>query len=141
MLTSANNTPIYADVTGDPTKPALVFIHGFGLCASAFDGIFDDTKWSESLYLVGTGLIPFRYCSIVCTQVRYDTRRHGRSRMPTEASVWELRRLVEDFDAVVDVFGLTRPFVLAWYMSVFLALRLPRPYYIVFRSLGGTPLY
>ncbi|KAF8915012.1 Alpha/Beta hydrolase protein [Mucidula mucida] len=76
MLTSADGTPIYADATGDPTKPALVFIHGFGLCASAFDGIFDDPEWSESLILVAP--------------------------------------LAEDFDAVVDAFGLTRPFVLAW---------------------------
>ncbi|KAF9016189.1 alpha/beta-hydrolase [Hymenopellis radicata] len=88
MLTSADGTLIYADAIGDPTNQLLSSY-------TAFDAIFDDPKWSESLYLI----------------------RHARPRAErdaTDASAWESRRLAEDFDAVVDAFGLAKPFVLAW---------------------------
>ncbi|KAK0452980.1 Alpha/Beta hydrolase protein [Desarmillaria tabescens] len=97
MLTSADGTKIYADASGDSTKPAIVFIHGVSLSSVVWNDIFCDTKWTDLFYLV-----------------RYDTRGHGRSGMPTSPSAWESQRLAEDFDAVVEGFNLRRPFVLGW---------------------------
>ncbi|KAJ6484094.1 Alpha/Beta hydrolase protein [Mycena sanguinolenta] len=92
FVTSADGTQIFAEARGNPLKPAVVFIHGFGLGAMAFDEIFDDPL----------------------TQVRYDTRGHGRSDKPTVAAAWVSQRLAEDFDAVVQSYTLIKPFVLAW---------------------------
>ncbi|KAJ6574225.1 Alpha/Beta hydrolase protein, partial [Mycena capillaripes] len=91
FVTSADGTKIFAEARGDPSKPAIVFIHGFGLGAMAFNEIFDDPLW-----------------------VRYDTRGHGRSDKPTTATAWVSQRLAEDFDAVVQSYSLTKPFVLGW---------------------------
>ncbi|KAF5350001.1 hypothetical protein D9756_009054 [Leucocoprinus leucothites] len=41
-------------------------------------------------------------------------RGHGRSGKPDTDEAWESKRLAEDFDAVVDAFGLCRPFVVGW---------------------------
>ncbi|KAJ6496417.1 Alpha/Beta hydrolase protein [Mycena sanguinolenta] len=97
FVTSADGTQIFAEARGDPAKPAIVFIHGFGLGAMAFDEIFDDPLWLNQSYLV-----------------RYDTRGHGRSDKPTTAAAWVSQRLAEDFDAVVQSYTLNKPFVLAW---------------------------
>ncbi|KAF7341668.1 putative oxidoreductase ephD [Mycena sanguinolenta] len=97
LLTSADGTKIFAEGRGDPSKPAIVFIHGFGLGAQAFDDIFNDPLWLSRAYLV-----------------RYDTRGHGRSDKPTNAAAWVSQRLAEDFDAVVQSYNLIKPFVLGW---------------------------
>ncbi|KAK0200292.1 Alpha/Beta hydrolase protein [Desarmillaria ectypa] len=97
MLISADGTKIYADASGDSTKPAIVFIHGVSLSSVVWNDIFHDTNWTDLFYLV-----------------RYDTRGHGRSGMPTSPAAWESKRLAEDFDAVVEGFNLRRPFVLGW---------------------------
>ncbi|KAF7335099.1 putative oxidoreductase ephD [Mycena venus] len=97
FVTSADGTKIFAEARGNPLKPAIVFIHGFGLGAMAFNEIFDDLEWLSQAYMV-----------------RYDTRGHGRSDKPTTAAAWVSQRLAEDFDAVVQSYHLIKPFVLGW---------------------------
>ncbi|KAJ3562281.1 hypothetical protein NP233_g9676 [Leucocoprinus birnbaumii] len=97
MLVSADGTRIYANAVGDPSKQAIVFIHGFCWSLIAFDDIFEDRRWTSKLYLV-----------------RYDVRGHGRSGKPDTDAAWESKRLAEDFDAVVCAFKLCRPFVAGW---------------------------
>ncbi|KAF9447126.1 alpha/beta-hydrolase [Macrolepiota fuliginosa MF-IS2] len=97
MLVSADGTQIYASAVGDPSKQAIVFIHGFVWTSMAFDEIFCDPDWTNCLYLV-----------------RYDARGHGRSGKPDTDEKWESRRLAEDFKTVVDAFKLQRPFVAGW---------------------------
>lgn len=48
---SADGTRIYAEAVGDPAKPPMVFIHGGSLSSIIFDPIFNDTKWTDRLYL------------------------------------------------------------------------------------------
>ncbi|KAJ6552093.1 Alpha/Beta hydrolase protein, partial [Mycena vulgaris] len=97
ILKSADGTDIYAEALGDPSKPTVVFIHGFSMSSIAFDAIFSDPRWIDNVYLV-----------------RYDVRGHGRSGKPADEASWESERLAEDFDAVVEAFALRRPFVLGW---------------------------
>ncbi|KAL0948311.1 hypothetical protein HGRIS_010903 [Hohenbuehelia grisea] len=99
-FTSADGTSIYADAQGNPSKPAIVLIHGFSLSSSSFDGLLEDDQLTENLYII-----------------RYDVRGHGRSGMPTAEDAWESKRLCEDFDAVVQGFKLHKPFVLGWSMG------------------------
>lgn len=51
-MVSADGTEIYADAIGDPSKPAVVFIHGFSLGAIVFDAIFTHQLWTSEVYLV-----------------------------------------------------------------------------------------
>ncbi|KAJ7139973.1 Alpha/Beta hydrolase protein [Mycena crocata] len=97
IMKSADGTEIYAEALGDSLKPAIIFIHGFSMSSMAFDAIFSDPQWSTNAYLV-----------------RYDVRGHGRSGKPSEEASWESERLAEDFDTVVQGFGLKKPFVLGW---------------------------
>ncbi|KAJ7303569.1 Alpha/Beta hydrolase protein [Mycena albidolilacea] len=97
FVTSADGTKIFAEARGDPSNPAIVFIHGFGIGAMAFNDIFNDPLWLNRVYLV-----------------RYDTRGHGRSDKPTNAAAWVSQRLAQDFDAVVQSYNLIKPFVLGW---------------------------
>ncbi|KAF7795621.1 hypothetical protein EIP86_006786 [Pleurotus ostreatoroseus] len=97
LLHSADGTKIYAEAAGDPSKPALVFIHGLGLCTFAFDAQFEDPRLNQTLYLV-----------------RYDMRGHGQSGMPLEKAAYESARHAEDFKVVCGAFGLVKPSVLAW---------------------------
>jgi len=96
-LRSADGTPIHAEALGDRTKPSVVFIHGFSMSSMVWSDIFSDPLWSDEVYLVA-----------------YDGRGHGRSGKPEDEAAWTSKRIAEDFDAVVDGFGLNRPFVAAW---------------------------
>ncbi|KAF4565423.1 hypothetical protein EYR36_001994 [Pleurotus pulmonarius] len=94
VVVSADGTEIYANAVGDPSQPALVFLHGFSTSTLVFDAIFDSPKWSSQLYLV-----------------RYDMRGHGRSGKPVDEASWESRRLCDDFDAVLQAFNVQKPIV------------------------------
>ncbi|PFH46681.1 hypothetical protein AMATHDRAFT_43441 [Amanita thiersii Skay4041] len=94
---SMDGTQIYADSAGDPKNPAIVLIHGFSLSSLVFDPIFDDPAWTRHVYLV-----------------RYDVRGHGRSGKPTDEAAWESKRFSEDFDAVLQAFNLTKPYIAGW---------------------------
>jgi len=104
FLKSADGTEIYADAVGDPSKPAVVFVHGFSLSSFVFDALFADPQWIASVYMV-----------------RFDVRGHGRSGKPEDGASWESRRFAEDFDAVVEGFGLKRPFIAGWSLGAALA--------------------
>lgn len=97
ILVSADGTKLFAEAAGNPSKPVLVFIHGFCVTGAAFDPQFEDARLHENLYLV-----------------RYDMRGQGRSGMPREAAAYESIRHAEDFKAVCEGFGLRKPNVLAW---------------------------
>ncbi|KDQ22839.1 hypothetical protein PLEOSDRAFT_36899 [Pleurotus ostreatus PC15] len=97
IVVSADGTEIYANAIGDPSQPALVFMHGFSMSSLVFDAIFDDPKWSSQVYLV-----------------RYDMRGHGRSGKPIDEASWESRRLCDDFDAVLQAFKIQKPIVVGW---------------------------
>ena len=62
MVVSADGTEIYANAVGDPSHPALVFLHGFSTSTLVFDAIFDSPKWSSQLYLVRASHSFFSLC-------------------------------------------------------------------------------
>ncbi|TFK38330.1 Alpha/Beta hydrolase protein [Crucibulum laeve] len=94
-LVSADGTKIYANCVGDPSKPAVIFIHGFCFSSVVFEPIFIDPEW-----------------------VRYDVRGHGRSGNATDQAAWESKRLAEDFEAVVQGLNLVKPFIAGWTLGV-----------------------
>ncbi len=100
IFLSADGTKVYAEATGDLSKPALVFIHGLSSNVLVFDRQFKDPRLNENFYLV-----------------RYDMRGHGRSGHPREASAYQSIRYAEDFKAVCEEFELSKPSVLAWQVT------------------------
>ncbi|KAJ6528305.1 Alpha/Beta hydrolase protein [Mycena sp. CBHHK59/15] len=96
-LISKDGTEILAEATGDPTKPHVIFVHGFTCTATAFDPLFKLEALTKNLFMV-----------------RYDTRGHGRSGKPQKAEDYESVHYAEDFQAVVDGFELNNPIYVGW---------------------------
>lgn len=94
---SADGTPIFAEAAGDPSKPTIVFLHGLSSTGLAWDKVFSDPALLRDFHLV-----------------RYDMRGHGRSGKPFEPERYESARFAEDFKAVCDGFGFTKPFLAGW---------------------------
>lgn len=97
LLTSADGTHIWASCAGDPSKPAVVFIHGLCSNTLVWDEQFSDPELLKNLHMV-----------------RFDTRGHGRSGMVEDAAAFESARYAEDFKAVYDEFGLNKPIIVGW---------------------------
>ncbi|OCB89738.1 alpha/beta-hydrolase [Sanghuangporus baumii] len=97
ILVSSDGTRIYADASGNPEKPGIVFIHGQGLSGAVFDVIFSDKRFTEEFYLV-----------------RYDMRGHGRSGKPDTSEAYESKPYADDFAAVMKAFNLRKPVVVGW---------------------------
>ena len=97
ILTAPDGTNIWAEGVGNPSAPALVFIHGLSLTAIPFDNQFTDQELLRNFHLI-----------------RYELRGHGRSGMPREAAAYDSIRYAEDFKTVCDAFGLVKPFLVGW---------------------------
>jgi hypothetical protein len=61
---------------------------------------------------------PTQYHSHISFQIRYDARGHGRSGKPDTAAGYESGRYAEDVEAIINAFGLTKPFYAAWFESL-----------------------
>ncbi|EKM52170.1 uncharacterized protein PHACADRAFT_262679 [Phanerochaete carnosa HHB-10118-sp] len=96
-ITSADGTRIYALAGGDPSKPALICIHGFASTSFAFSKQFENPALLSKVFLVA-----------------YDIRGSGQSDKPVEAEAYDGARLAGDFKAVCDAFGIVRPVLLGW---------------------------
>lgn len=96
-LTSTDGTIIYAEAVGSPSNPQLVFVHGFSLSTVVFDCIFNDPDYAEQYYLV-----------------RYDTRGHGRSGKPRDATAYASEKFAQDFATVMQAFDLKHPVLVCW---------------------------
>ncbi|PBK70559.1 alpha/beta-hydrolase [Armillaria solidipes] len=92
LVPSKDEALIYADAAGDPTKPCLVFVHGFTLSGAVFDNLFTNPKLIANFYLV-----------------RSDMRGHGRSAMPESLDDYSSEVFAEDFKAVMHAFKIDKP--------------------------------
>lgn len=60
FVVSNDGTKIWAQAKGDPSKPAVVFIHGFSCTGLHFSKQFSDPSLLKNLYLVGITLCSSR---------------------------------------------------------------------------------
>ncbi|KAI0360166.1 alpha/beta-hydrolase [Trametes cingulata] len=111
IVTSADGTRILAESTGDPSKPAIVFLHGLSSCSVAWDSQFADTDLLRDFHLV-----------------RYDMRGHGRSGKPVDPKYYESIRFAEDFKAVCDALGVKKPFLAGWSLGSCVAVDIVAAY-------------
>ncbi|KDQ07314.1 hypothetical protein BOTBODRAFT_60082 [Botryobasidium botryosum FD-172 SS1] len=94
---SKDGTRLYAEARGDPSKTHLVLTHGFMSSTHVFDVVFDSEEYLDKFYMV-----------------RYDMRGYGWSDKPNHVKDYESIRFAEDFQAVTQVFNVSRPFVMTW---------------------------
>ncbi|KAJ7503179.1 alpha/beta-hydrolase [Mycena galericulata] len=94
---STDGTLIYAEASGNPANPSVVFAHGMLLSGIVFDNLFSDTRMLDKLYLV-----------------RYDVRGHGRSGKPSSPEGYASPLYAADFSAVVKAFSLKMPVFVGW---------------------------
>ncbi|KAJ6497450.1 alpha/beta-hydrolase [Mycena sanguinolenta] len=97
LCLSSDGTLIYAEASGNPANPSVVFAHGFALSGIVFDKLFSDARMLEKLYLV-----------------RYDVRGHGRSGKPDSAEGYASSLYAADFSAVAEGFSLNMPVFVGW---------------------------
>ncbi|KAJ6631403.1 alpha/beta-hydrolase [Mycena sp. CBHHK59/15] len=97
LLPSSDGTLIYAEASGDPGNPSVVFAHGFALSGIVFDKLSSDARVLDKLYLV-----------------RYDVRGHGRSGKPIKAEAYVSSLYAADFVAVMQGFSLDMPVFVGW---------------------------
>ena len=59
FVVSADGTRVFAAALGDPSKPALVFVHEIALSGSVFNKLFAKLNEMNEFYLVSTSLFQF----------------------------------------------------------------------------------
>lgn len=97
VVKSRDGTEIYAEATGNPSGPHVVFVHGYACSGSCFDPLWALPSFQKEIYAV-----------------RYDSRGHGRSGKPDTAASYETHLIAADFEAVADAFGVKNPFFAGW---------------------------
>jgi hypothetical protein len=113
-----DGTKIWADAVGDPSKPSVVFIPGASSSTLIFDKQFEDPELTKNLLLGTTSVIHSEVLADAGVKVRYDVRGQGLSDQPLDPSAWTSNKFAEDFKAVVEAFGLKKPFIAAWYVAL-----------------------
>jgi len=97
FVTSADGIKIWAQNAGDPSKPAVVFIHGFSCSSLHFEKQFTDAQMLTNLHMI-----------------RYDVRGHGQSDQPIFPEAYESAHHAEDLNAVCEAFKVNKPFLAGW---------------------------
>jgi pimeloyl-ACP methyl ester carboxylesterase len=114
LLLSSDGTPIYAEASGNPANPSIVFAHRFALSRVVFDKLFSDPQMLKKLYLVSTSQMYLKYNSFNASQVRYDFHGHRRSGKPNSAEGYASSLYAADFAAVAAGFSLHMPVFVGW---------------------------
>src|SRR5215469_14805511 len=85
----AGGTRLFYEEPGDPTKPAILWIHGFCQSRLAWDRQFEDADLSTQYHLI-----------------RLDPRGHGLSDKPTDLRAYQKSNIwADDIQAVIKVRG------------------------------------
>ncbi|KAL9711956.1 hypothetical protein Ac2012v2_005030 [Leucoagaricus gongylophorus] len=98
-ISAIDGLKIYAEAIGDPSKPAIVYIHGNSTSSGVWDSQFFDEGLGNSFY-----------------QVRFDLRGHGLSETPDNdsESPYDNKKQASDVAAVLKEFSITNPIFVAW---------------------------
>lgn len=122
IVVSKDGTSIWAEAVGTPSKPAVIFIHGFSCTGAAFDKQFCDPEMLSNLYMVRFPYPRYGLLSLLtltlARKIRYEVRGHGRSDQPLAAESYESIHHAEDFKGVCDAFNVIKPFIAGWLVTL-----------------------
>ncbi|KXN87003.1 AB hydrolase superfamily protein YdjP [Leucoagaricus sp. SymC.cos] len=99
VVSAIDGLKIYAEAIGDPSKPAIIYIHGNSTSSGVWDNQFFDEALGDSFY-----------------QVRFDLRGHGLSETPDNdsESPYDNKKQASDVAAVLEEFSIKNPIFVAW---------------------------
>ncbi|EPQ52654.1 alpha/beta-hydrolase [Gloeophyllum trabeum ATCC 11539] len=99
VTSKADGIKIYAEAIGDPSKQAIVYIHGNSTSSGVWDYQFFDEELLKHFY-----------------QIRFDLRGHGLSETPDveSESPFDNDKQGSDVAAVLEGFSVTKPIFVGW---------------------------
>jgi non-heme chloroperoxidase len=94
----AEGTQLFVEENGDPTKPSILWIHGYCQCRLSWDKQFEDEQLASQFHMV-----------------RLDLRGHGLSDKLTDPQAFrDSKNWADDIHAVITAFGLKKPVLAGW---------------------------
>ncbi len=94
----AGSTRLFVEENGDPTRPTILWIHGYCQCRLSWDRQFDNDELATQFHMV-----------------RLDLRGHGLSDKPTDpAAFQEDKNWADDVHAVISALQLHKPILAGW---------------------------
>ncbi len=96
-IEGAGATRLFVEEIGDPTRPAILWIHGFAQSRLCWERQFA-SDLAEQFYLV-----------------RFDNRGHGLSDQPDDIAAYQQSQTwADDINAIITTLRLTRPVLCGW---------------------------
>jgi len=94
----AGGTRLFVEENGDPTRPTILWIHGYCQCRLSWDKQFENEELASRFHLV-----------------RLDLRGHGLSDKPTDPAAFQDGKIwADDIQAVISALRLNKPVLAGW---------------------------
>jgi non-heme chloroperoxidase len=115
----AGGARLFVEENGDPTRPTILWIHGYCQSGLSWDRQFEDEKLATQFHLV-----------------RMDLRGHGLSDKPTDPAAFQDGKIwADDIQAVISALRLNKPVLAGWSYGGFIICDYIRHYGQ--KNLGG----
>jgi non-heme chloroperoxidase len=116
----AGGTKLFVEENGDPSRPTILWIHGYCQCRLSWDMQFENEELASQLHMV-----------------RLDLRGHGLSDKPTNPAAFQDGKVwADDIQAVISALRLNKPILAGWSYGGFIICDYIRHYGQ--DNLGGT---
>src|SRR5258706_1312206 len=107
----AGSTRLFVEENGDPTRPTILWIHGYCQCRLSWDRQFDNDELASQFHMV-----------------RLDLRGHGLSDKPTDPAAFQEGKIwADDIQAVISALRLNKPVLAGWSYGGFIHSCFNRP--------------
>ncbi|MGZ3628838.1 MAG: alpha/beta fold hydrolase [Ktedonobacteraceae bacterium] len=94
----AGGTKLFVEENGDPTRPTILWIHGYCQSRLSWDKQFENKELASKFHMV-----------------RLDLRGHGLSDKPTDPAVFQDSKIwADDIQAVISSLRLNKPILAGW---------------------------
>lgn len=94
----AGGTKLFVEENGDPTRPTILWIHGYCQCRLSWDRQFENEELASKFHMV-----------------RLDLRGHGLSDKPTDPAVFQDSKIwADDIQSVISSLRLNKPILAGW---------------------------
>jgi len=94
----AGGTKLFVEENGDPTRPTILWIHGYCQSRLSWDRQFENEELASKFHMV-----------------RLDLRGHGLSDKPNDPAVFQDGKIwADDIQAVISALRLNKPILAGW---------------------------
>ncbi|HEY6409591.1 MAG TPA: alpha/beta hydrolase [Ktedonobacteraceae bacterium] len=108
----AGGAKLFVEENGDPTRPTILWIHGYCQCRLSWDSQFENQELASQFHMV-----------------RLDLRGHGLSDKPTDPAAFQDGKIwADDIQAVISALRLNKPILAGWSYGGFIICDYIRQY-------------